>query len=313
MERPVRTSHTATADLLTWSSDSRPPADLPSSPSATSATRQGFKPADKISASMFGAPMSKEEAEDLNRRKFCSDSKLKEITGSGIFAGKNGNSESEPSPPGSTIKTSVKISQQTMAGISQISFASQETLSPKKPTSLTEVAKQRELSGSLVREPASMKTTKEVSETKIKELTGSDIFGPPPEVPARPRAARNEDLKGNVDFTHPKPRTIHTSVKVSNPAGGASSITFSEEPVVKTYRKINEQKFQELTGNGIFKEAVPLEKSSPERTLSEAKRREMSGSNIFSDGPGQAKQPATRDYYGGPRQPPGGQSSIALI
>jgi hypothetical protein len=259
---------------------------------------------------MLGAPMSKKEVDDLNKRKYYSDSKLREFTGSGIFEGKNESSESEPTSVGS--KTSVKISQQTMAGMSQISFVTQESPSPKKPTSLTEVAKQRELSGSIVREENLIKMTKEISETKIKELSGSDIFGPPPEVPARPRAARNEDLKGNVDFTHPKPRTIHTSVKVSNPAGGASSISFSEEPVTKTYRKINEQKFQELTGNGIFKEAV-VGKSSPERILSEAKRREMSGSNIFSDGPSQTKQPATRDYYGGPRQPPGGQSTIALI
>jgi Protein of unknown function (DUF4057) len=44
--------------------------------------------------------------------------------------------------------------------------------------------------------------------------------------------------------------------------------------VVKTERKINEQKFQELTGNDIFKEAVQA-KSYPERMLSKAKRREM--------------------------------------
>ncbi|KAJ4752861.1 N-lysine methyltransferase [Rhynchospora pubera] len=313
MERPVRTSHTATADLLTWSDSPPPSSPSPSSArSATSAFRHTFKPADKISPVMFGAAMSKKEVEDLNKRKPCSDSKLKEMTGSGIFVGKNGSDESEPTSVTPTIKTSVKISQQTMAGISQISFAAQETPSPKKPITHTEVAKQRELSGSLVREETPIKTTKEVSETKIKELSGSDIFGPPPQVPARQRTTRNEDLKGNVDFTHPKPRTLHTSVKVSSPAGGPSSITFSEEPVVKTYRKINEQKFQELTGHGIFKETMPA-KSSPDRTLSEAKLREMSGSNIFSDGPNKNSEPATRDYFGGSRQPPGGQSTIALI
>ncbi|XP_078165473.1 uncharacterized protein LOC144560165 [Carex rostrata] len=354
MARPVRTSHTATANLLRWSEESRQPPDLPRTPSATSSARQGFKPVDKISSSMFGAPMtkqevddlppspsaaaasraatasrqgykpvdnissimlgapmSKQEADDINKRKYYSDSKLREFAGSGIFEGENGSRESEPPSVGSNTKTSVKISQKTTAGTSQISFATQETPSPKKPTSLTEVAKQRELSGSLVREEILLKTTKEISETKIKELTGSDIFGPPPEAPARPRAPRNEDLKGNVDFAHPKPRTIHTSVKVSNPAGGASSISFSEEPVTKPYRKINEQKFQELTGNGIFKEAMPG-KSSPERILSEAKRREMSGSNIFSDGT-QAKGATSRDYYGGSRQPPGGSSTLTLL
>ena len=37
------------------------------------------------------------------------------------------------------------------------------------------------------------------------------------------------------------------------PAGGQSNILFSEEPEVKTSKKIHDQKFQEVTGNGIFK------------------------------------------------------------
>lgn len=88
-------------------------------------------------------------------------------------------------------------------------------MSPKKPSSLPEVAKQRELSGTLESE-ADAKMKKHNSEAKSKELSGSDIFGPPPEVPSRPLAARNLELKGNLDFVLPQPRSIHTSVKVSN-------------------------------------------------------------------------------------------------
>nr|TKW04746.1 hypothetical protein SEVIR_7G129200v2 [Setaria viridis] len=192
--------------------------------------------------------------------------------------------------------------QQTVTGISQISFSADGSLSPKKPSSIPEVAKQRELSGTL--EDADSKTNKQLSEAKTKELSGSDIFGPPPEIPARPLAARNMELQGNVDFSLPQ-RSVHTSVKVSNPAGGPSNISFSEEPVVKTAKKIHNQKFQELTGNNIFKEEAP---ASAEKSLSSAKLKEMSGSDIFADG-----TPAPREYLGGVRKPPGGESSIALI
>ncbi|GJN02733.1 hypothetical protein PR202_ga20114 [Eleusine coracana subsp. coracana] len=186
-------------------------------------------------------------------RKFCSGSKMKEMTGSGIFADKGENGDSEASNPAN--KTSVRMYQ--------------------------------------------------LSEAKTKELSGSDIFGPPPEIPARPLAARNMELQGNVDFSLPPPRSIHTSVKVSNPAGGPSNISFGEDPVVKTAKKIHNQKFQELTGNNIFNENAP---ASAEKSLSSAKLKEMSGSDIFADG-----KAASRDYLGGVRKPPGGESSIALI
>ena len=102
--------------------------------------------------------------------------------------------------------------------MSQISFSAEGTVSPKKPSSLPEVAKQRELSGTLESE-ADAKMKKHNSELKSKELSGSDIFGPPPEIPSRPLAARNLELKGNLDFVLPPPRSIHTSVKVSNVSG----------------------------------------------------------------------------------------------
>ncbi|XP_006652354.2 uncharacterized protein LOC102706094 [Oryza brachyantha] len=304
MERavPVRKPHTSTADLLTWSATGP---DAASAASPANSSRPSLKPAGGITPAMFGAPVSEEEAEDLSKseRKFCSGSKLKEMTGSGIFTEKSENGDSETSNPAQ--KTSVRMYQQTVTGISQISFSADGSVSPKKPSSLPEVAKQRELSGTLESD-ADGKMNKQRSEAKSKELTGSDIFGPPPEIPARPLAARNMELQGNLDFALPQPRSVHTSVKVSNPAGGPSNITFSEEPVVKTSKKIHNQKFQELTGNNIFKEDAPP--ASAEKSLSSAKLKEMSGSDIFADGAA-----APRDYLGGVRKPPGGESSIALI
>ncbi|KAL6845886.1 hypothetical protein ACP4OV_024461 [Aristida adscensionis] len=302
MERavPVRKPHTSTADLLTWSSTGPDAAAAGASPAA--ASRPSLKPAAGITPAMFGAPVSEQEAEDLSKseRRFCSGSKMKEMTGSGIFAEKGENGDSEASNPSN--RTSVRMYQQTVTGISQISFSADGSVSPKKPSSIPEVAKQRELSGTL--DDADAKINKQLSEAKTKELSGSDIFGPPPEIPARPLAARNMELQGNVDFSLPQPRSVHTSVKVSNPAGGPSNISFGEEPVVKTAKKIHNQKFQELTGNNIFKEDAP----SSEKSISSAKLKEMSGNDIFADG-----KAASRDYLGGVRKPPGGESSIALI
>lgn len=90
------------------------------------------------------------------------------------------------------------------------------------------------------------------------------------------------------------------------PAGGQSNILFGDEPEVKTTKKIHNQKFAELTGNNIFKGDVPP--GSAEKPLSVAKLKEMSGNNIFADG-----KIESRDYFGGVRKPPGGESSIALV
>ena len=104
--------------------------------------------------------------------------------------------------------------QQAIAGISHISFAEEESVSPKKPTSLPEVAKQRELSGTLESEDAMLK--KQLSDAKCKELSGHDIFAPPPEILPRPTTARTLDLQGSIDIGEPAPRNVCTSVKVSN-------------------------------------------------------------------------------------------------
>lgn len=108
--------------------------------------------------------------------------------------------------------------QQAVAGISHISFAEEESVSPRKPTSLPEVAKQRELSGTLESE-ADAKLKKQLSDAKCKELSGHDIFAPPPEILPRPTTARALDLKGSIDIGEPVSRNVCTSVKVSNGSG----------------------------------------------------------------------------------------------
>ncbi|KAJ9670074.1 hypothetical protein PVL29_026559 [Vitis rotundifolia] len=305
MERatPVRKPHTSTADLLTWSEV--PPADYPADSPATGfafhSGARSHQPSDGISKVLHGDQVSDEEVENLLKRKPCSGYKLKEMTGSGIFVGdaEDGTSESGSANP-------INKTGQALNGMSQISFSAEESISPKKPTSLPEVAKQRELSGTLASE-LDPRIKKQISDAKCKELSGHDIFSGPPEIlPRSLAAARSLESKESKDMGEPAPRNVRTSVKVSNPAGGQSNILFGEEPVVKTAKKIHDQKFAELTGNDIFKGDVPP--GSAERPLSMAKLKEMSGSDIFADGKAEP-----RDYLGGVRQPPGGDSSIALI
>ncbi|CAL1376752.1 unnamed protein product [Linum trigynum] len=299
-----RNPHASTADLLTWSEvpHSDPPATTPS------ATRSSHQPSDKISKVVFGGQVTDEEAQSLSSTKPCSGYKLKEMTGSRIFGAEGTPDDaSETNPANPNGRTTVRIVQQAANGISQISFSTEETVSPKKPNSIAEVAKQRELSGTLQTDSDS-KNKKQISNAKIKEISGHDIFAPPQEpAPRSVHVARSlESRENNKDSGEPAPRSIRTSVKVSNPAGGQSNILFGDDPVVKTAKKIHNQKFQELTGNNIFKGDVPP--GSAEKTLSTAKLREISGNNIFADGKSES-----RDYFGGVRKPPGGESSISLI
>ena len=76
------------------------------------------------------------------------------------------------------------------------------------------MAKQRELSGTLESEETKMQ--KQLSDAKCKELSGHDIFAPPPEILPRPSAARSLVLKESKDMGEPAPRNVRTSVKVSN-------------------------------------------------------------------------------------------------
>ncbi|CAI0446180.1 unnamed protein product [Linum tenue] len=287
MERstPVRKPHTSTADLLTWSET--PP---PESPSLTSAARS-HQPSDGISKVVFGGQVTDEETDSLNKRKPCSGHKMKEMTGSGIFSGKGEHEEDESGNANLTpnARTGMRMYQQTLAGISHISFGEEESVSPKKPATLTEVAKQRELSGTLESEAeAEARLKKQLSDAKCKELSGNNIFAPPPEILPRPATVRALALKESIELGEPALRDM------------------SSEDNLKTAKKIYDKKFSELSGNDIFKGDVPP--SSAEKPISNAKLREISGNNIFADGKAEH-----RDYFGGVRKPPGGESSIALV
>ncbi|CAN7120348.1 unnamed protein product [Brassica rapa subsp. narinosa] len=150
----------------------------------------------------------------------------------------------------------------------QISFSADGNVSPKKPTTLTEVAKQRELSGNLLTE-AELKSKKQISSANIEEISGHNIFGPPTEIQPPPRslaaaAAQQEARRGNRDMGTKKPTLQEDRATYC---------------LVKTSKKIHDQKFQELTGNGIFKDG----------------------------------KSESRDYFGGVKKPPGGESSISLV
>ncbi|KAJ6353679.1 hypothetical protein OIU76_002657 [Salix suchowensis] len=251
MERNVagRKPRTSTADLLTWKV-SPPPASPP-----PASSHRPHQPSDKISKVLFGGQVSQEEAESLVKKKPCSGYKLKEMSGSGIFNGQDGASESGDANPNN--KTTVRVYQQAVTGISQVSFSADESISLKKPTSIPEVAKQRELSGTMQND-AESKIKRQISNAKFKEISGHDIFSPPDEfVPRSLVAAHYLETKENKGIGEPAPRNIRAPIKVSNPAGGQSNVLFGEEPAMKTAKKIHDQKFHELTGNDIFKGDVP--------------------------------------------------------
>ncbi|XVF15177.1 hypothetical protein REPUB_Repub09cG0128000 [Reevesia pubescens] len=301
MERstPFQKPHSSTADLLTWT---EAPPSASSNASAQRSSGRPNQPSDGISKVVFGGQVTDDEAQSFLKKKPCSSYKMKDMTGSGIFSA---NDASEPTATNHTNKTGLRTYQQGVHGISQISFSADGSVSPKKPTSLPEVAKQRELSGTLQTESDAKK--KQISTSKYKEISGHDIFAPPSEIKPRSLAvARSTESRESKDMGEPAPRNVRTSVKVSNPAGGQTSILLTEQPVVEAAKKIHNQKFQELTGNDIFKGDVPP--GSAEKPQSRAKQREMSGNNIFTDG-----KVESRDYLRGARQPPGGDSSIALV
>ncbi|KAG8063194.1 hypothetical protein GUJ93_ZPchr0003g16814 [Zizania palustris] len=288
MERaaPVRKSHTSTADLLAWPQQGD---GLEATPSPL---RRPHQPSEALRKVVFGGQVTEEEAESLNKRKPCSAPKWKEMTGSGIFtAGANG--EAEESGTAATPGRAPAPNYQAVSTVSHISFAEDGSVPPKKATSVAEVAKQRELSGTLQSE-ADSKMKRQVSNAKSKELSGHGLFDDPQD--ARPNGARNK-ANGSA--------ASHTPVKNAN----VSSFSFgyaNTDSVARATKKITGKKFTDLTGNNIFKgNEAPV---SAEKHLSTAKLKEMSGSNIFAEG-----QAPTREYHSGNRKPPGGESTIALI
>ncbi|KAG5041173.1 hypothetical protein JHK85_013649 [Glycine max] len=288
---PLRNPHTSTSDLLTWSE--QPP---PESSASGYRSRQVLR----------GSQLTDEEAQSLTKKKPCSGYKLKEMTGSGIFSAKSEDTTSEENSANSKNRTSIRVYKQAMNGISQISFSTEGNISPKKPTSLHEIAKQRELGGTYQSKTVT-KINKQTSSAKTKELSGSDIFAPPSEiVPRSLAAAHTLESKESKDTRRSVPQKVSTSAQVSNRADGQSNFSFSEQPVKILRKKMHDQKFAEMTGNNIFKGDVPA--GSPEKPSSRAKLREMAGSDIFADGKAES-----RDHILGARRPPGGGSSIALV
>lgn len=100
--------------------------------------------------------------------------------------------------------------------IDRLSLSTVENISEEMPVTLTEVEKQHELSGNQESKIHS-KVKKQLSEAKSKELSGSNIFGPPIEVPPRSSTiARSLQPEESKDMGDPAPRVVRTSVKVSN-------------------------------------------------------------------------------------------------
>ncbi|EFJ21872.1 hypothetical protein SELMODRAFT_271239 [Selaginella moellendorffii] len=304
-----------TFDLFSWSEGpdlSQDQAAAPRSPSyyeRNAATENGspvgrptirmHQPAGGVSTLKFGDQITAEEAEALLKRRPGSDTKRREMFGSGILT------DGTDSANGVPERTGVRM-HQPAGGVSQINFAVEECASPKKLTAIHEVAKQKELSGTS-ETYADIQQGRSRSSFKAKELVGSNIFGPPPVLPPR---SLNRNLEAREEPKEVKPaeaapRNVRTSVKVSNPAGGRSQILFGSETSEVAARKVHDQKMAELSGNNIFKGDPP---ASAEKPVSVAKLREMSGSDIFAD-----DKPAPRDCVGGIRKPPGGESSIALV
>ncbi|KFK32829.1 hypothetical protein AALP_AA6G292600 [Arabis alpina] len=331
MERrnvPVNNPHHSTADLLSWSEIHHP--------HYSSAANRSNQPSDGIGDVLDGSQITNDEAESLNKnisyRKNCSEQKLKEMSGSDLFSD---NGRDEP------IHKTINHYHQDQHN--QISFSGEENMhtTPKKLTTLTEAAKQKELSRTVQTEDDSKSKKKQVSNAKTKAISGHDIFAsplppvqteedlkskkqisntktkaigshdifasplPPESQPRRFLSATKQEIKGNKNNEDSAPRNLRASVKASN--GQSGNRLFSEEHVVKSTKKIHDPRVQQLTSNGIFKsDKIPPGYS--EKMHSSAKLREMSGHNIFADGKSEY-----RDYYGGARRPPGGESSISLV
>ncbi|KAE8709462.1 putative Nitric oxide synthase-interacting protein [Hibiscus syriacus] len=284
---PVRKSGHSTADILTWAEAPVSASSSATAPGHRSSARSN-QPSDGVSKVVFGGQVTDDEDQSLLKKKPWSGYKMKEMSGSGIFG-----SNDSPEP---TSGSHLRVYQEA---VSQISLGGDGhgSVPAKKPTSVPEIAKQRELSGTLGSQSDS-KHKRQISSSKYKEISGHDIFAPsheimPPSLATQPKQ-------------EPVPRNVPTSLKVSNPGGGQKSVQLGGEPVIKTAKKIHNQKFRELTGNDIFKQDVGSD--SVEKPLSRAKLREMSGNNIFSEG-----KVESRDHLGGVRKPPGGGSSISLF
>lgn len=272
----------STFEILSWPDE--PPRPLPITPVRP-------QPTGGISSILEGAELTPEEAQALqNKKKPNSELKKKEMTGSGIFS-------LDADGANTPDKLAVRV-HQPAGGVSHILFGEAEAISPRKPTSIPEVAKQRELSGTLEAPVEETPSRKPTSTSKVKELVGSDIFGPPPSVHHRSLFCHQQ---GSTDVAMPL-----QDLSLNPPMFGSTLAAFGIDNIDLSARKCNIHKVAELSGNNIFKEDTPP--SLAERSQSAAKRKEINGNDIFAD-----EKPVLREHFGGIRKPPGGGSSLALV
>nr|XP_018675994.1 PREDICTED: uncharacterized protein LOC103971330 isoform X2 [Musa acuminata subsp. malaccensis] len=217
---------------------------------------------------------------------------LKEMIGSGIFAVNNDDVQLE------SENSFLTSSYGTYSHNYQFCFNGKGTILPEKPMLLAGVAKQRELSGTLLSE-SEPRLKKRLSDAKSRELSGHGIFARPREVPLRPLAAQYLELndKGLGRTTPRKSPPTRTA--------GPNNFLFGDEIPARTSKKMHAKKIADLIGNGIFKDVAPPGFS--EKTRSKAKLKELIGNDIFAD-----RKDPPRYYFGGIRKPPGGESSITL-
>eukprot|EP00249_Psilotum_nudum_P006529 c19854_g1_i1 orf=3-908(-) len=279
----------STFDLLHWS-DSPSAGSIPPSPARISATNDSSafmraanqsacddqilrtairtqQPAGGVSTINFGADLTPQEAEALQKRRPASETKRREMSGTGIFV----HDTSSDSPLAlCPDKLALRV-KQPAGGAPQISFGV-DAVSLKKPTSLPGVVKQRELSGTLETDEETP-VRRPCSSAKARELAGSNIFGLA--VDPRSGCLRHafEEHQPNRGTPETIPRVGRGCVKVLNAAGGDGQELLS--------RKGHDQKVAELSGNNIFETECPIVAS--EKFVSVAKLKEMSGSDIFAD------------------------------
>ncbi|MCO5569196.1 hypothetical protein L7F22_022906 [Adiantum nelumboides] len=281
MSVPKSSKAPSTFDLLRWPEE-------PVQPVCHTPVRQ--QPTSGIGAILLGTALTPEEAEALQKKRPNSELKKKEMSGSGIFC-QDDDLDANGLP--STEKPIVRTHKP--AGVSQISFGEEGSISPRKPTSLPEVAKQRELSGTLEAPLEETPSRKPTSTAKVKELVGSNIFAPPSEVQPRSIVCNLENAEGSTLQRDSSSKFL-----------GSTLASFGDEDMDVSAKKTNAYKAAELSGNDIFKEEAPV--TLADKTLSAAKRKEITGNDIFAD-----EKPSIRDHLGGIRKPPGGESSLTLV
>ncbi|XP_019463992.1 PREDICTED: uncharacterized protein LOC109362576 isoform X5 [Lupinus angustifolius] len=286
----------STSDLLTW-----PELPPPESPSVVTASgNRSRQPSGKIGEVLGAAKFVDGKAESPVMKKTCPGYKMKEMTGNGIFSASAEDSSSQANSANSKNRTSVHGYQEAINGISRLSFITEESISLKKSTSIPEVAKQRELSRTFRETDA--KGKKQISSAKNKELSGNGIFGPLPGILPHPFAAAcTSESKESKDVRGPDPRNVHTSVKVSNLAGGQSNIFKRDVRTGSAQKLLSRSKLREITGSDIFADG----KAENRDSILGARRLPGVGSDIFANGKAE-----NRDSILGARRPPNGGSDI---